>query len=713
MTGLKMGGLYTPTSAPQNAPPWLRAREARMQEEGRPFYEFSAEADDARKNHLGAIKRTKQHIDRCYNYIRQRPNDKSFQQLHGIKGISIFSRLHGTVSIPHGFPPDHMHLSRNIGQLMVDIYSGSIFQRENPNTVGNQNRRGRPPKPTARGDRSDGSVSAAASPASSEDERENVDIEGQPDDDEQAEAGEDDEDNPMNEPFIIPREEWVRIGEDQERSKASLPTSIGQIDNISRFMATMTSASWMSWILNQSLVYFYTRLPPNHFEGYSKFVEIIRLSSQRRMYHHEVNRLETLIDEFLEYIEEEIYKYDIKRLKVWRPVLHQLRHVPDSIRRFGPMYLYSQWTIERFHQRIKPPLQKCRGKPNEHLANVVCDWQCLNSLAFVLPLVGGIAGVNLNTLEGDIYSDASGNLKISKLFKDALVHDDTKVAEILSNENEQIPADALDINAFVRTDRPWFPRDLDVMLPPPRERHPRLPLPRAGSGSESEPSTTDTDEEAAEDVGDIFDAITTERVMRHRILTGPYSQITENHKRLIVRTLIDWFWVSDAFREQTPAMRKFILVDPEHMHAKKWKTMIMVRSFTGLSFMPPLVRIRITGTESPHWARGRSNAWIYYRGPDGGKRYGEVLYFVSALDARDWPYEDREIPPRDVHLAVVRRHKPERVGNCLLRIKKKRPESNAEVIETEAIEDEVGLVQDGNFLYIVTRIDGCYLPERE
>ncbi|RPA76543.1 hypothetical protein BJ508DRAFT_213576, partial [Ascobolus immersus RN42] len=109
----------------------------------------------------------------------------------------------------------------------------------------------------------------------------------------------------------------------------------------------MKSASWFSWILHQSLVYFYTYLPHEHFVGYSKFVQAMRLCCRRRLYPHEVRSLDRLINEFVDYVERDIYKLDMKRLHVWKPVLHQLLHVVKFIRLFGPMSLYAQWTIER------------------------------------------------------------------------------------------------------------------------------------------------------------------------------------------------------------------------------------------------------------------------------------------------------------------------------------------------------------------------------
>ncbi|MFX3648700.1 MAG: hypothetical protein ACE3JU_15325 [Paenibacillus sp.] len=341
--------------------------------------------------------------------------------------------------------------------------------------------------------------------------------------------------------------------------------------------------------------------------------------------------------------------------------------------------------------------------------------------------------MNLDTLEGDKYTDDAGNVKISKLFKDAMVLDDTRVARILApeiaadniqqgdnggagqgefGERDDLMDLDLDIEAFVRADEAWYPRDPAFMLPV-RRRHPPLPLPgAAGSGAEStgeSESSTDTDGEAAVNAGEVFDAITTDRVLKQRILTGPFSILATVHLNLIIRTLRRWEWLSDAFRALPLNVQRQIFMD--EMEPKKWKTMVMARQFTGLAFMPPLVHVKITGTESPHWARTTSNAWIYYRGPNTEKLYGEVLFFISVKDARHWPFDQRLDPePEPVYLAVVKRYYPVRVG-CLLKIPNRNPRTTVEVIETGSIEDEVGLIQCNRHQYVAVREGGSYILE--
>lgn len=215
-------------------------------------------------------------------------------------------------------------------------------------------------------------------------------------------------------------------------------------------------------------------------------------------------------------------------------------------------------------------------------------------------------------------------------------------------------------------------------------------------------------------VDEIFDAITTDRQLRQRILTGEYAQIVENHKRLLIRTLKDWDWLSAQLAAQDTATQKRLLIT--ELHAKKWKSMVLMRRFTGLSILPPLLQIRVTGTESPHWKRTRSNAWIYYRGASAEKCFGEILYFISMHDPRHWPFDDaeeRDESPADrpkIHLAVVRKHVTQSIA-CLRRIRNKRPRTSVEVIVTDAIEDEVGLVYAGDFRYIVTSNTGSYCSD--
>ncbi|RPA70695.1 hypothetical protein BJ508DRAFT_219102, partial [Ascobolus immersus RN42] len=111
----------------------------------------------------------------------------------------------------------------------------------------------------------------------------------------------------------------------------------------------MKAVSWFSWVLQQSPVFLYGLLPDNHYRGYLCFVKAARLCAYGwDITDDDVDEIDRLITEFLEYYETHIYKLRWKRLSACRPVIHQLKHVAQTIRILGPMSGYTQFPIERF-----------------------------------------------------------------------------------------------------------------------------------------------------------------------------------------------------------------------------------------------------------------------------------------------------------------------------------------------------------------------------
>ncbi|KAF8241325.1 hypothetical protein K440DRAFT_573153, partial [Wilcoxina mikolae CBS 423.85] len=50
---------------------------------------------------------------------------------------------------------------------------------------------------------------------------------------------------------------------------------------------------------------------------------------------------------FSKYYERRIYQHRYSRLRVYLPVFHQLLHVAGALTWNGPMFVYSQWSMER------------------------------------------------------------------------------------------------------------------------------------------------------------------------------------------------------------------------------------------------------------------------------------------------------------------------------------------------------------------------------
>lgn len=222
----------------------------------------------------------------------------------------------------------------------------------------------------------------------------------------------------------------------------------------------------------------------------------------------------------------------------------------------------------------------------------------MNSLAFVLPVVGGIAGVSLDNLEGDYFTDMAGNVNVSKIFNDAMAKEEDAVNNLVNNDQDDSDSDeawGYLGRDFHRMDRPWNPPNNDLQ-PRPR-RHPRPRLPRAGSGSESSDSSSDSVDSDASDAENLR-MIETHRLLKQPVKKGTAAHITENQQRAIITKLRSWGWLSDAMLALDPiGQRELLHTDLE---ATKWKTLKMVREYGPdergtKSFVPPLVKLEITG----------------------------------------------------------------------------------------------------------------------
>lgn len=110
----------------------------------------------------------------------------------------------------------------------------------------------------------------------------------------------------------------------------------------------MKADAWFSWLLQQSPIYFSKYLPAEHFNGYMSFVRAAELMAYgRALSEEDIDEIDGLIRTFLTYYEEKLYRRRWKRISVCLPVIHQLSHVAETIRRLGPMGNYTQFPIER------------------------------------------------------------------------------------------------------------------------------------------------------------------------------------------------------------------------------------------------------------------------------------------------------------------------------------------------------------------------------
>jgi hypothetical protein len=89
------------------------------------------------------------------------------------------------------------------------------------------------------------------------------------------------------------------------------------------------------------------RLPTIDYDAFITLLEAIRICLQPSVSDDDIARVQTTMKRFLDYYELRYYARQYDRLPACLPVFHQLAHVADFLNILGPMWVYSQWVMER------------------------------------------------------------------------------------------------------------------------------------------------------------------------------------------------------------------------------------------------------------------------------------------------------------------------------------------------------------------------------
>jgi hypothetical protein len=92
---------------------------------------------------------------------------------------------------------------------------------------------------------------------------------------------------------------------------------------------------------------FVYRLPSEDYQAFIGFLETIRICLQPCIGTTDIQHVRLGMKHFLEYYEQRYYAMQFDRLPACLPVFHQLAHVADFLDILGPMWVYSQWVMER------------------------------------------------------------------------------------------------------------------------------------------------------------------------------------------------------------------------------------------------------------------------------------------------------------------------------------------------------------------------------
>lgn len=230
---------------------------------------------------------------------------------------------------------------------------------------------------------------------------------------------------------------WKVIGDEQKMSKATYPAAFGDSFNVdTQWSSAMKAANWYTWAVQQALVYLRTALnTAEEYEILKKVMLAVELASRRVITWSEVDELEVLLNDFVEYFEINVYRRDYNRLHMCKPTYHQCGHVCTAIRMCGPMPVYWQFKMEEkcgmlgintysplsfFEDFLSngflffnTGIAHSKRYPNESLFLVIFIQEMLKMVPYIIPplprLSGeeataplGVAGTGLDTPLGEV-----------------------------------------------------------------------------------------------------------------------------------------------------------------------------------------------------------------------------------------------------------------------------------------------------------------------
>ncbi|RPA74734.1 hypothetical protein BJ508DRAFT_332804 [Ascobolus immersus RN42] len=262
-------------------------REDRFRRRNAPFFDFGTPENPDSGNNSRLNPRLRDD-DRFREQAREVENgNERLGRLFGIKGESVLALL-DSILFPWSFPPDYMHLIL-LGLLrkLHKILKGQAFGHQ-------------------------GAVDEL-------------------------------------ELLLLDDEIWAIIGTDQKGSSASYPTDFGEAFNIDKVWSGMKAANWYSWAIQQVLIYLHAELrTADEYEFLKKVVFAVELASRRSLSWEEVDQLEILLRDVVDYVELNVYRCMDERLSICKPTFHQCRqHVVHGIRMCGPMPVYWQMNMEQ------------------------------------------------------------------------------------------------------------------------------------------------------------------------------------------------------------------------------------------------------------------------------------------------------------------------------------------------------------------------------
>jgi hypothetical protein len=254
------------------------------------------------------------------------------EKQYGINNLALLASL-PSIDLVKSFPPDSMHLFwENILPDLVKHWRGKF------DTLG-------PMEATPTGTkRSSSEEDVSSQPARKK--RATAHGPGTITDDHRARRSE--KFQTTDDPCNVSSAEWDAIGHDMMKSCHTFPLHFGEaVRDFWEHCHHMKAAEWKNFSLILLPVYLQDRLPDEDYQAFIDSITAIRICLQPSIQASDIAVVRQRMKDFLEYYEHRYYALRFDRLPACLPVFHQLAHVVDFLDTLGPMWVYSQWVMER------------------------------------------------------------------------------------------------------------------------------------------------------------------------------------------------------------------------------------------------------------------------------------------------------------------------------------------------------------------------------
>lgn len=335
---------------------------------------------------------------------------------YGLKGLSILSQL-TSIDFPRSFPPDSMHLwFENVlpdlikhwrGKYRVEIDRDDSFDADNeasesdPESSDTSTGDDKEAQPSKKRRTKGKNSTRHGKRAKTNDQVKRKARAKKATVKEAKVVATDDE---YNMPLFV----WEEISAWIAASAPNVPLLFGpMLRNFLEYLHQMTASEWQLFTFLLAPVYLKDVLPDHDYEEFISLVEAIQLSCDYTLTSEDCLEIDQRIIRFSKYYETRYYRMEWGRLKSCLPVFHQILHVPQALHWAGPMYVYSQWAMERFCGTLAG-MAKSRVATNRNISNSLSMVEQKNALLYVID-----HGTDPESTDDE---DSDGNIRLANFF---------------------------------------------------------------------------------------------------------------------------------------------------------------------------------------------------------------------------------------------------------------------------------------------------------